>query len=330
MRLAWFKPDEAPTDDSALLVAALRERHEINVINATAAHEFVWRHARKPYDLCIYELDNTAAHQFVYPYLVHYPGVLWLRRTTLQTSRGNALARDGRLDDFGREFAFAHPGAAPPLRRDVGRIVPGRWPMLSVPLASSRITVVAHAATAESLAIDYPGTRVRAVLPPVGPLARATDASREDVVVALEWPVDGAPLVNALAGFSAGRPVIVFDCLETADWPSIDPQNWQPRTPGEPICITIDPRDADHSLRLAMRRVKRDPGLGARLGRAALAWSRAHATVEHATARMEEVLEEATRMEPPPRPAGWPAHLLENGTTRAREVLAAFGLKLPF
>ena len=148
--------------------------------------------------------------------------------------------------------------------------------------------------------------------------------------MAATWPVDGAPLLDALAGFAAGRPVVVFDCPETADWPSINPQDWQPRSPAPPICVAIDPRDEEHSRRLAMARLRRDADIRVRLGTAAQEWWQTHATIERAAAAFEQVLDEACRTGAPVRPGGWPHHLGQDGLTVASEVLGQFGLELPF
>jgi hypothetical protein len=325
MRLAWFAPD-GDTAGAAALRAALRSSHHIDEIDARAAHEFIWRHARDPYDLCVYELDDTPAHQFVWAYLVHYPGVTRLHRVTLQTSRADALERDQRLDDFAREFAFSHPGAAAPVARAMRRIAPGAWPMLAVPLLASRITVVAHEAVAETLRAEYPAAHVRAVTPGVQPRENPGDA----IVMAAHWPVHGAPLVDALAGFAAGHAVVVFDGPETADWPSLNPQDWQPRSSVPPICVAIDPRDEGHSRRAAMTRLEKDAALRAVLGEAARRWWQAHATVERAAAALDGVLQDAAKIGNPARPEGWPSHLSADGLGRAREVVGQFGLELPF
>ena len=285
MRLAWFRPSPAPSagrahpstvdaprpdDDTSLLMAALGTRHAVELIDAPRAHEFVWRHPRGAFDLCVYELGGSPAHEFVAAYAAHYPGVALLRGI---------------------------------LRHDQA-------------LRSSRVVVVPHDPVAQALADDYPGVRIRTVVPGVEPLAD----SAPPVVEALRWPPDGAALTSALAGFAAARAVIVFDSPETADWPSLDPQSWRRRSPAEPICVTIDPRDEAHSLGLARRRLAADPALRTRLGAAARAWWRGHATVEAAAARFDTILEEARTLPDPPAAAQ-----ADDGTAKARRILREFG-----
>jgi hypothetical protein len=320
MRLAWFAPrsdcgasahdrapgtersaergrDTAPWDDTGLLIRELRSRHRVELVDAGRAHDFVWRHAREPFDLCIYELGGTPAHQFAAAYAVHYPGVVLLR----------GLPRHDRA------------------------------------LLASRLVVVPHEPGARAIADDCPGTRVRTLVPGVEPLPddfddRAGSARpRHDapadgpaILTALRWPPDGGALAYALSGFAAGRAVLVFDGPETADWPSLDPQTWEPRAPLErlpgwprqdPICVSIDPRDEAHSLRLAQRRLADDSALRARLGTAAQAWWRTHATVGRAAAAFEALLEEARAVPEPPAPRG-----VEDGTALARRLLDGAGI----
>lgn len=280
MRLAWFSasatdpPAVTPSDDTALLVNALRSRHSIEVIGAHRAHDFVWQHARHPFDLCVFELGGHDAEGFIAAYAVHYPGVVILR----------GVPRHDRA------------------------------------LQASRLVVVPQEPVAQALSDDYPGVIVRTLMPGVEPLP--PDAP--PVIAALNWPPDGAALAYAIAGFAAGRAVIVFDGPETADWPSLDPQNWQlrgalPKPEGGAICVSIDARDAAHSLRLALRRLDGDPVLRERLGRAAHAWWREHATVDLAAKRFEALLEEARDL---PAPIGVTP---DDGTSLARRILDEFG-----
>jgi hypothetical protein len=149
------------------------------------------------------------------------------------------------------------------------------------------------------------------------------------VTIALEWPPTGDAPTLALAGMAAGTPVIVFESEESADWPALNPQTWQPRRAGpfgpaeDPIVISIDPRDEHHSLKIAMQRLSADPALRASLGAAAHEWWSTHATVDHAVRTWQSIIEEALIIEPPPVP-GWLT--LEDGTARAKEILADFGV----
>ena len=118
------------------------------------------------------------------------------------------------------------------------------------------------------------------------PAELIADASPErllqaaDVIVSLPGPSSGDPPAPALAAMAAGTPVIVLEAAAVADWPALDPQTWRPRgfTSYEPIVVSIDPRDEEHSLVLAIRRLSTDQRLRARLGDAARDWWRAHAT----------------------------------------------------
>ena len=70
MRVAWFAPE--PDDVTSELGQSLHIDH----VNQPRAHDFVWQQFTAPYDLTVFELADTAAHAFVWPYLFHYPGVV--------------------------------------------------------------------------------------------------------------------------------------------------------------------------------------------------------------------------------------------------------------
>jgi hypothetical protein len=160
-----------------------------------------------------------------------------------------------------------------------------------------------------------------ALLPPATPLAHLAGA---DVIVALEWPPSNGVPAAALHGIAAGRTVVVLEVEATAGWPALDPQTWQPRgyLDEPPIAISIDPRDEEHSLMLAIRRLAADPALRAALGAAAQAWWREHATLDHAVRAWERLLAEAAR---PPA-----ARDARDGTERARAILGAMGVAVDF
>jgi hypothetical protein len=381
MRLAWFRPvtDPAGADDLAPVIEGLRAAHTIDVVDARAAHDFVWQAAQGVYDLPVYELDDTLSHQYLWAYLLHYPGVLALRSSRLHGGRTIALAHQHRDGDRLAEMAFADG----PARMDPPwSLVRGAWSSWRVPVLASRVTAVADDALATAIASACPAAPVlvtpAGVVDPMGAgstptragavrvlvaegtpartleraAARARDAGTtvelvhgssadrdtlltSDVVVATRWPTLGRPLVAALRGAAAGRAVVIADTESTARWPTLDPQTWQTRaisigaTATEPaMAVSIDPRDEEHSLMLALVRLANDAPLRASLGRAARTWWERHATVAHAVESWLRVLTHASTLPPPPRPTGWPAHLDDDGSRLATSILDEFGLGL--
>jgi hypothetical protein len=167
------------------------------------------------------------------------------------------------------------------------------------------------------------------------PTADPQNVLDADVVVATRWPSLGRPLRAALMAAAAGRSVVIAETESTAAWPALDPQTWQPRAlatgvtaPAAPIAISIDPRDEEHSLVLALTRMAGDSALRASLGAAAREWWARQATVAHAVAAWQALLEEARTLPAPGRPPGWPAHLDEDASGLANSILEDFGVSL--
>jgi hypothetical protein len=367
MRLAWFRPEPSGPPSSHLddVVDALSRDHAITLVPEARAHDFVWQHARGHFDVVVYELDNTARHVYMWPYLLHYPGVVALQTASLHDSRRARLVHEGRLDDYRNEIAFA---GGPAHTTPPWHLARGRWPMLRIPVAASRLTVVADELLAETLAAQDRASRVRAVVVGVADPAVASGASavadiciaepqrrgvveravarlhaegtpvsvasnpRAPIVVATRWPLDGRPLVSAFRAFAESCAVVVADSYATAGWPTLDPQTWQVRgtESRHPIAVSIDPRDEEHSLVLALRRLATDAALCEELGRSARAWWQTHATLEHAVTSWNAALRQGAEHSPPNRPADWPAHLGADGSSLTRQQLDAFGLDLPW
>ena len=51
------------------------------------AHDFVWKHTQNPYDLVIYQLGNAACHDYMWPYLSRYSGLVVLHDSQLHHAR---------------------------------------------------------------------------------------------------------------------------------------------------------------------------------------------------------------------------------------------------
>ena len=126
MRLAWFRPATHVSerfDDTSALVGALGAEHEVEVFDEARAHDFIPRDFRAPFDLCVFELADTRQHAFVWPYLLHMPGILRLRSLSLHESRSEALRRRHRERDRTAELAL------------------GDWDLIAAPILRSRLTV---------------------------------------------------------------------------------------------------------------------------------------------------------------------------------------------
>jgi len=142
-------------------------------VSAYRAVEFVWRHRRQPYDLPVYQLGNSSAHDFLWGYLFHYPGLLVLHDAQVHQARARFLLErwQPRLADYLAELGANHPG----IRTDIGHMVAAgyggslyaRWPMTRLVIERSRLTAVHAPLLAEQLAATHPRAIIRALRPGV-------------------------------------------------------------------------------------------------------------------------------------------------------------------
>jgi hypothetical protein len=350
VRIGWLRPsagqtgstsvrndgaDDDPLDDVAALIKALRRHHDIELVNQQQAHDFVWRHARAPFDLVVHELADAPPHRFVVPYALHFPGALLLRGAAPQYARTVASSRWTIVGDRAAATALReqHPDA-----HVVHLPIGVDWPTEGGPAEGGppeggpyvRVALLTEPrrASVERAVARARESGARIELLPSGPAAERL--MQADAILALEWPPPfGAP-ASAIAGMAARLPVVVFETLVTAGWPALDPQTWQPRgflRDAAPIAISIDPRDEEHSLMLALRRLSADALLRRALGTAGHAWWQSHATVAHAasawTSWLSEVSGSATAADHSR------AHV-EDGTEHARSVLELCGVQVDF
>jgi len=348
MRIAWFRdtvPDLTdPLDDTAPLIDELRSAHEIDVIVEQTAHDFVWQHILRPWNLCVFELDNTRTHQFVWAYLLNYAGVVFLRsadvatpRVPLLASRSVVVSHPAFEESLQRAFPAAHVRYAPPCGGPTGSAPhESANSRRGADLTGPRLTKFAVFDRREGGIVNRALQRARdagAVLDILETDARPNMMTRCDVAIAPGWPpYHGAPTA-VLAALAAGKAVVTMEMEATAEWPAIDPQTWRPRglsVKDAPIAVTIDPRDEEHSLMLAVRRLSSDSALREQLGRAGHAWWQKNATPAHAAAAWMQILQEAATLAPPPRPDDWPTQFGADGTELARAILSEFGLATDF
>ncbi len=147
----------------------------------SSAHDFVWRHRREPYDLTVFQLGNSSHHDYQWPYLFRYPGLVVLHDAHLHHARAAALLRTGRAGDYRSEFAASHPDA-PPGAAELA--VAGfdshlyyMWPMTRLVVRASRLAAVHTRRMAEVLGEQVPGAAVETIRLGHGTLVDAGQAA---------------------------------------------------------------------------------------------------------------------------------------------------------
>ena len=203
-RLAWFTP--LPPERSGIatysveVLPYLADQFSVDIFVdrpgipsphprtlAFGAHDFVWKHAREPYDLVVYQLGNATCHDYMWAYLARYPGLVVLHDAQLHYARARSLLQQQRPDDYRAEMAFDHP-TAPDAAAELG--VDGLlgtatylWPMLRVPVQTARLVAVHNAWLARDLEKEFPSARFETIRMGVSdPLETASPDARRAVL----------------------------------------------------------------------------------------------------------------------------------------------------
>lgn len=186
-RLAWFTPwppqPSGIAGRSSELVPRLAARgHAIDVfvderrvpadrapdgppapgnVRVQSAHDFVWRQGRGQYDLAVYQVGNSRLHEFLWPYLFRWPGLVALHDARLHHARGRALLSHDRAADYRAEFAWDHPetpiDAAELAVHGFDGIYYYQWPMIRAVVDAARLVAVHARGAAARLQVDAPG-----------------------------------------------------------------------------------------------------------------------------------------------------------------------------
>jgi glycosyltransferase involved in cell wall biosynthesis len=187
LRLAWFSP-VPPTRTgvasyTAELVPLLQRALAIDCYPESRAHDFVWQYRRAPYDLVVYQLGNAPYHDYIWPYVVAYPGLVVLHDPRLHQARARQLLSQKRLDHYRHEFWFDHPDTP---RDFVEYAIEGLggpiyyfWPMIRVLMKTARAVGVHNERVADELRTSFPEAIVRSV--PLGKAPfRSSAAARQE------------------------------------------------------------------------------------------------------------------------------------------------------
>jgi glycosyltransferase involved in cell wall biosynthesis len=192
-RLAWFTPLPPVRSGiaayNAELLPLLAPPHAIDVFtdprpagtegdsggdgNGTngptvfGAHDFLWKNDRAPYDLIVYQLGNAACHDFMWPHLARYPGLVVLHDGQLNHERSRALLSRGRVDEYRAEFRYNHPGAPEHLEELFISALGGSFyylfPMRRWVVLTARLVAVHSAGLAREITETEPGVEIETI-----------------------------------------------------------------------------------------------------------------------------------------------------------------------
>jgi glycosyltransferase involved in cell wall biosynthesis len=138
--LAAHAVDVFVASDAELSFAHARQ------LPAHSVFDFAWMHHTAPYDLVVYQLGNAGCHDFMWPYLFQYPGLVVLHDAHLHHARAAFLLGRRRSADYAAELVFNHPELA----EERAAIAVGGfwgaiyyfWPMLRTVVLSARRVAV--------------------------------------------------------------------------------------------------------------------------------------------------------------------------------------------
>ena len=125
-RLAWFTP--LPPERSGIatysseILGLLTDVYDVDIIvdslplqhndeRHISAYDFSWRQIKDPYDLIVYQLGNARCHDYIWPYMFRYPGLVVLHDGQLHQARARLLLQQKRYEDYRAEFEYNHPDA---------------------------------------------------------------------------------------------------------------------------------------------------------------------------------------------------------------------------
>jgi len=264
MRLAWFTPwPPQPTGVAGRSADVTRELarrdHAIDVfvdaseillpgrwpdgppargeVRVQNAHDFVWRHGRDPYDLLVYQVGNSKLHEFIWPYLFRWPGLVVLHDARLHHARGHALLRHGRQTAYRAEFRWNHPDAGEGAEigvRGFSGVYSYQWPMVRAVVESARLVATHARRTQMQLADASPGRAIVYIALGMGRTELPNDVLRAEIrrawgvePEAVTFGVFGGlteekriePILRAFAAARARVPhgYLVFGGTATAD-----------------------------------------------------------------------------------------------------------------
>jgi glycosyltransferase involved in cell wall biosynthesis len=179
-------------------------------VSIRPAHEFVWRHHVAPYGLVVYQVGNAWCHDYTWPYLFRWPGLVVLHDGQLHHARAWSLLRRQRGADYRSELANDQPDAPPEFAEialsGFGGPIYYLWPMLRAVLASARAVAVHGPGLARQIAARYATAEPLAIPMGVADPRAAASPSRAEIR-ARHGIAPGAFVVAALGGITPEKRI---------------------------------------------------------------------------------------------------------------------------
>lgn len=140
--------------------------HEITTVHQV--NTFEKDHSAQPFDLIIYHIGNAPCHDYIYPFLYKYPGMLVLHDAWLMGTALNKALRAWGGDQFRAEMAAAYGEKGESAAEIILSGLDNQnflryFPMVELPVQSSLMTVVHDQWLAERLSVDIPGAEIRSI-----------------------------------------------------------------------------------------------------------------------------------------------------------------------
>ena len=229
MRVAWFSPLPPDTSGIAAYSAEVAPllMPRLGALDLYSPHsathplaaidpvEFTWRHRRHPYDLVVYQLGNSTAHNFMWSFLFRYPGLVVLHDAQVHQARALSLLNrlEPRLTDYLAEVRANHPEASPDLgylfAAGLGGELFRLWPLVSLVLGASRLTAVHNAHLARTLAIAHPDAAITALeMGTMDPREDRPELAAEAAAIRQRFRIpDDAVVVGAFGGITPEKRI---------------------------------------------------------------------------------------------------------------------------
>lgn len=179
-------------------------------VRVQSAHDFTWRFQRGQYDLIVYQIGNSVAHGFLWPYQLRYPGLAILHDTRLHHARGAALLVGSDGEAYREAFSLDHPDTSPDAA-ELGVLgFDGSyyflWSMLRSVVSASRAVGVHARGHLDVLRREFPGVPCEPIALGMGREAAVDDQTRQATRSRLGVPAD-ALLFGVFGGLTADKRV---------------------------------------------------------------------------------------------------------------------------